>query len=88
MTQQSQFDRYLIVSELGQGGMATVYRAYDPRFKREVALKALPAILLEEPGFRERFEREAQVVASLEHSAIVPVYDFGKPMVAPTWLCD
>ncbi len=78
MPQQSQFDRYLIISEVGRGGMATVYRAYDPRFKREVALKVLPAVLLEEPGFRERFEREAQVIASLEHSAIVPVYDFGE----------
>jgi serine/threonine-protein kinase len=58
--------------------MATVYHAYDPRFKREVALKVLPRQFLHDPTFRARFEREAQTVAGLEHPAIVPVYDFGE----------
>jgi len=58
--------------------MATVFRAYDPRFKREVALKLLPHALLHDPTFRVRFEREAQLIAALEHPAIVPVYDFGE----------
>ena len=58
--------------------MATVYRAFDPVFKREVALKVLPRELLHDPAFRARFEREAQTIASLEHTAIVPVHDVGE----------
>jgi predicted Ser/Thr protein kinase len=70
--------RYEIKSELGRGGMATVYRAYDPRFEREVALKVLPREMLHDSQFRVRFEREAKTVAMLEHQAIVPVYDVGE----------
>ena len=70
--------RYEIRGELGRGGMATVMRAYDPMFKRDVAVKVLPREFLHDPAFRARFEREAQVVAALEHSAIVPVYDYGE----------
>jgi serine/threonine protein kinase len=69
---------YEIKSELGRGGMATVYLAYDPRFEREVALKVLPREMLHDPQFRVRFEREAKTIAKLEHSAIVPVYDVGE----------
>src|SRR5687767_11574268 len=70
--------RYEIQQELGRGGMATVYHAYDPRFRREVAVKVLPRELLHNPQFRARFEREAQTIATLENPAIVPVYDFGE----------
>jgi serine/threonine protein kinase/ABC-type transport system substrate-binding protein len=76
--QQQRFGRYEIKSELGRGGMATVYFAYDPRFGRDVAIKVLPREFLHEPTFRARFEREARTVAVLEHPAIVPVYDFGE----------
>lgn len=76
MTQQK-IGRYEIKSELGRGGMATVYKAYDPRFEREVAIKVLPHELLFDPQFRVRFEREAKTIAALEHPAIVPVYDVG-----------
>jgi serine/threonine-protein kinase len=70
---------YDVKSELGRGGMATVYRAYDPRFEREIAIKVLPRELLHsDPQFRLRFEREAKIIAQLEHSAIVPVYDVGE----------
>jgi serine/threonine-protein kinase len=58
--------------------MATVYRAYDPRFDREVAVKVLPREFLHDPQFRVRFEREIKTVAKLEHPAIVPVYDVGE----------
>jgi serine/threonine-protein kinase len=58
--------------------MSTVYRAHDPVFARDVALKILPRELLHEATFRMRFEREARMYASLEHAAIVPVYDFGE----------
>ncbi|MCA9935516.1 MAG: serine/threonine protein kinase [Ardenticatenaceae bacterium] len=71
-------DRYEIVRELGRGGMATVYLAQDPRFDRLVALKVLPRQFLHDTTFLERFNREARTIARLEHTAIVPVYDFGE----------
>ena len=58
--------------------MATVYRAYDPSFDREVAIKVLPRELQHDPQFHERFKREIKTIASLEHPAIVPVYDVGE----------
>jgi len=70
--------RYEIKAEIGRGGMATVYRAYDPRFKREVAIKVLPSQFLHDPTFRARFEREAMTIAAIEHPGIVPVYDYGE----------
>lgn len=76
-TPKQKFKRYEIIEELGIGGMATVYRAYDPLFEREVALKVLKRELLEDPELKERFERETKIVAKLEHAAIVPVYDVG-----------
>lgn len=73
----AKFSRYEIGVELGQGGMATVYRAYDPLFERDVALKILKHELLKEPQLKERFERETKIIAKLEHAVIVPVYDVG-----------
>lgn len=70
--------RYEIKGELGRGGMATVYRGYDPMFEREVAVKIMPREFLKEASFRARFEREAKTIALLEHPAILPVYDFGE----------
>jgi len=70
--------RYEVIAEIGRGGMATVYSANDPMFNRNVAIKVLPPELLHDPNFRTRFEREAKTVAGLEHTAIVPVYDFGE----------
>ena len=71
------FGRYVIRGEVGRGGMATVFHAYDPRFERDVAIKVLPREFLHDPQFRVRFEREAKTIALIEHPAIVPVYDFG-----------
>jgi len=70
--------RYEIKYEVGRGGMATVYRAHDPLFDRDVAIKVLPREFLHDPTFRARFVREAKTIAALEHAAIVPVYDFGE----------
>ncbi len=70
--------RYIIKAELGRGGMATVYRAYDPSFEREVAVKVLPQELLHDSQFKGRFAREGKIIARLEHAAIVPVYDVGE----------
>ncbi|MCB9420400.1 MAG: serine/threonine protein kinase [Ardenticatenaceae bacterium] len=70
--------RYEIKEEIGRGGMATVYLAQDPRFRRDVAIKVLPRQFTHDPQFRTRFEQEAQIIAALDHSAIVPVYDYGE----------
>jgi len=72
----TQLDDYYIQAKLGEGGMAQVYKAYHARLKREVAIKVILPQIAAQSGFRERFEREAQLVASLEHRNIVAVYDF------------
>ena len=69
---------YQILGELGKGGMATVYRAYQPSLEREVALKVLPEFLVEQPGFKARFHREAVAVARLQHPNILSVFDHGE----------
>jgi serine/threonine protein kinase len=56
--------RYVIERELGRGGMAVVYLASDPFVKRQVAIKLLPRQFTDDPQFRARFQREAQVIAS------------------------
>ena len=72
------FDRYEATGILGEGAMGTVYKAFDPRLKREVAIKTVkPEILRNDPGLQARFEREAKIVAALVHPAIVQIYDFG-----------
>lgn len=70
--------RYEVIQQLGQGGMAIVYLARDPSIKRQVAVKVLPRQFTHDPQFRTRFQREAEVIATLEHASIVPVYDFGE----------
>lgn len=69
--------RYQITSDMGHSGMATVYRAFDPISNREVAIKVLPVDMLQKLETRARFMRELKLIASLEHPAIVPVYDVG-----------
>ena len=69
---------YRIVEQLGQGGMATVYKAYHAALDRYVALKALHPAFGEDPNFEARFQREARLVAKLEHPNIVPVYDYAE----------
>gem|GEM_PF-2694753 len=68
-------DRYIDRTLVGRGGMGSVYRAYDSRLRRWVALKIMHADLGLQPGFVDRFIREAQVAAMLEHPNIVTVYD-------------
>jgi tetratricopeptide (TPR) repeat protein len=69
--------RYELKSPIGRGGMATVYLAHDPRFRRDVAVKVMHDSL-QDAEMLLRFEREAQTIAALEHPAIVPVYDYGE----------
>ncbi|HEU5099238.1 MAG TPA: protein kinase [Roseiflexaceae bacterium] len=68
---------YRLVDKLGEGGMATVYKAYHPRLDRYVALKCIHPQLVAAPGFLQRFEREAKILARLVHPNIVHLYDFG-----------
>ncbi|MFZ5723913.1 MAG: protein kinase domain-containing protein [Pseudomonadota bacterium] len=69
---------YKIVRELGRGGMATVYLAEQEKFERQVALKVMSPSLNTDPSFKERFIREAKLVAKLSHPNIVAVYDVGE----------
>ena len=69
---------YRIIEQLGQGGMATVYKAYHASLDRYVAIKALHPAFSEDPSFEARFQREARVVAKLEHPNIVPIYDYAE----------
>ncbi|MBI2833800.1 MAG: serine/threonine-protein kinase, partial [Acidobacteria bacterium] len=69
---------YEILAPLGAGGMGMVYRAKDTRLDRTVAVKVLPADLAADLQFRERFEREARVVSSLDHPHICALYDIGR----------
>ena len=70
--------QYRIIEQLGQGGMATVFKAYHPLLDRFVAIKALHPAFREDPNFLARFQREARVVAKLDHPNIVPIYDFAE----------
>ncbi|MBK6425795.1 MAG: protein kinase [Blastocatellia bacterium] len=70
-------DRYEIVRELGRGGMGVVYLARDPLLDRDVAIKLIPPDLLSTVS-GERFRREAQIIAKMDHPSVVPVYDFGE----------
>ncbi len=74
----SQVGQYIIEEKLGQGGMATVYKARHQRLDRLVAIKVLHPAFKDDESFLRRFTREAQVVARLEHPNIVPVYDFAE----------
>jgi tetratricopeptide (TPR) repeat protein len=69
---------YQIIEQLGSGGMATVFKAYHASLDRFVAIKVLHPAFKQDPNFLSRFQREARIVAKLQHPAIVPVYDFNE----------
>lgn len=69
---------YRIINQIGQGGMATVYKAYHAAMDRYVALKVLPRQFMESKEFIGRFQQEARLIANLEHPHILPVHDFGE----------
>ena len=72
-----QFGQYELRQIIGVGGMGAVYRARQTSLNRDVALKVLPPTFAAQAGYTERFTREAQTAAALEHAHIVPVYDYG-----------
>ncbi|MFP5341874.1 MAG: Stk1 family PASTA domain-containing Ser/Thr kinase [Candidatus Limnocylindria bacterium] len=75
--------RYQLIELLGQGGMATIYRATDTQLGREVAVKLLRPEYLRDPDFSSRFRQEAQSAASLSHPNVVTVYDYGEDPSGP-----
>jgi hypothetical protein len=77
-TTGTDFVGYRIEEEIGRGGMGVVYRAYDLRLKRTVALKLIAPELALDETFRERFARETELAMSLEHPNVVPIYDAGE----------
>lgn len=84
--QPAKIGRYVIKQELGSGEMGAVYRAFDPSFNREVAIKVLPHELMRNLKTLARFKRELKMIASLEHPAIVPVYDVGEENGQPYYV--
>ncbi len=72
------FPEYEVLEIIGHGGMGVVFKVRQPRLDRLVALKILPPALAAQPGFAERFTREARALARLAHPHIVAVYDFGE----------
>jgi serine/threonine protein kinase len=69
--------RYVVAELVGAGGMGEVYRAYDPRLDRHVAIKILPAFLAGSAESQQRFEREIHAISKLHHKNICVVYDTG-----------
>jgi ligand-binding sensor domain-containing protein/tRNA A-37 threonylcarbamoyl transferase component Bud32 len=69
---------YQLLEQIGQGGMATIYKAYQPSMDRYVAVKILPAHFTQDETFVARFTQEAHTLARLEHPFILPVHDYGE----------
>jgi serine/threonine protein kinase len=74
MSPPSTIAHYRITSKLGEGGMGEVYRARDAKLNSDVAIKVLPAAFANDAQYMARFEREAQVLASLNHPNIAAIY--------------
>ena len=69
---------YRIIEQVGEGGMATVYKAHQTSMDRHVAIKVLPLELAKNDEFVKRFQQEARIIARLEHPHILPVFDYGE----------
>jgi polar amino acid transport system substrate-binding protein len=70
--------QYQIIESIGKGGMAEIFRAYQPSVKRDVVVKVLSEALRDDPSFVQQFTQEVEVIAHLQHPHIIPVYDFGQ----------
>src|SRR6266511_2513130 len=78
LTPGTQLGAYELIAPIGAGGMGEIYRARDTRLQRTVAIKVLPSRLADRPDLRQRFEREARTVTSLNHPHICALYDIGR----------
>jgi serine/threonine protein kinase len=74
--QPRRLGKYELQTRLGHGGMADVWKAFDPHLQRYVAIKLIRTELMHDPDFSERFEREARLIASLNHPNVVKIHDF------------
>ena len=79
---------YLIVEQIGRGGMATVYKAYEEPLTRHVAIKVLPEFFAEDKDYRVRFQIEAVAVAKLRHNNILTVFAYGEEEGVPYIVCE
>src|ERR671936_145623 len=79
---------YEVVAPVGAGGMGQAYRARDPKLNREVAIKILPAALTNDPDRLARFEREAQLLASLNHPNIAAIHHFEETSDGPALVME
>ena len=87
LTPGSTFGPYQIIEQIGRGGMASVFKAYESSLDRYIALKVLPPEFLHDETFAARFQRDAKVVAKLEHPNIIPIFSFGIEGARPGWPC-
>ncbi|MCO6435079.1 serine/threonine protein kinase, partial [Nitrosomonas nitrosa] len=69
---------YRILMQIGKGGMATIYKAYQPGMDRYVAVKVLSEYLISDVEFTQRFQQEARAISKLGHPHILPVHDYGQ----------
>jgi serine/threonine protein kinase len=69
---------YQVIGQIGIGGMATVFKAYQPSMDRHITLKVISAHLAQDPTFVKRFKQETLVIARLKHINVLPVYDYGE----------
>ena len=83
ISQGQKIGPYEVLSSLGAGGMGEVYRAHDPRFGRDVAVKVLPSSFASNADRMQRFEQEARAAGVLNHPNILSVYDVGTNDGAP-----
>src|SRR5205823_9902268 len=81
-----QIGDYLVIREIGRGGMGVVYEAEQESLGRHVALKVLPGCARLDPKLRERFRREARAAARLHHTNIVPVFGVGEHEGTPYYV--
>ena len=83
LTPGTRLGPYEVVAQIGVGGMGEVYRATDTNLKRDVAIKVLPASVAADAERLARFQREAEVLASLNHPNIAAIYGLGADRAAP-----
>src|SRR5215472_7281959 len=82
--QNKMLGRYRLIRMLGRGGMGEVWLADDTQLRRQVAVKLLPSVVVNDQGYLRDFEREARAAAALEHPHILPVHDFGEHQIGET----